>query len=501
MDLEKYASLDAVALAELVRQGDTTPHELAKLAAEAAARVNPTLNAIIELYGDRITAPASPNPEQPFAGVPMLVKDLSVTQKGRLHECGSQLLKGSVSSQDSELFKRFRKAGFNIIGRTTTPEFGWSASTECRLTGTTRNPWNVERSAGGSSGGSAAAIAAGVVPIAHGSDGSGSIRNPASWCGLVGLKTTRGRISTAPHVGMPPGGRPVSFVMSRSVRDSAAVLDAVHGNIGGDPFKIAPPPRPYIEEVGRPLKPLRIAVSSDPWNGKSLSSSIRMAFDDTVQLLAELGHELVEARPSLDWSPLVDAILDTVAAGIAYRVDAASNLMGRTPSRENLQHTTWATYQHGKSLSASRLLAAIEYLDQVSRTAGPFFTEFPILLTPTSIDVAPKHGTHNADRADLSAREWSEIIHSEDCFLLLANVTGQPAISLPLHETGDGLPVGMQLMSGLGDEAILFRLAGQLEASLPWHNRRPRIHAAAANVPKSNMEHPQKHDGTSSDRQ
>ena len=383
MTVDDYASLDGLSLAALVRDGEVSARELAELAFEAAGRVNSVLNAIIELHVDRLHAPDSRPAVQPFAGVPLLLKDLGVTEQGRLQECGCELLRGHVAARDSELVRRFGAAGFNLIGRTTTPELGWSAFTESRLTGTTCNPWDPTRSAGGSSGGSAAAVAAGVVPVAHGSDGSGSIRNPAGWCGLVGLKTSRGRISTAPAAGMPPGGRSVSHVVSRSLRDSAAVLDA------------------------------------------------------------------------------------------------AAEMMRRTPSLANLQPTTWITYQHGKSLSASRLLAAIDHLDKLSREAGPFFDGYPVLLTPTSIDVAPPHGTHDAARADLTVRGWSDIIHAEDCFLLLANVTGQPAVSLPLHHSADGLPIGMQLIARLGDEATLFQLGGQLERSLPWSARRPRIHAAA----------------------
>ena len=480
MSLGDYTSLDGLSLAAMVRGGDVTSNELAELAFRAARRVNPVLNAVIELHEDRRSAPGAPRAEQPFAGIPMLLKDLGVTERGRLHECGSELFRGQVAAQDSELVRRFRTAGFNLIGRTTTPELGWSASTECRLTGVTRNPWVPDRSAGGSSGGSAAAVAAGVVPVAHGSDGSGSIRNPAGWCGLVGLKTSRGRVSAAPAAGMPPGARSVNFVVSRSLRDSAAVLDAVQGAVSGDPFRIEPPVRPFLEDVTRPPRPLRIACTADPWNGRRVSAPVLAAYERTVRLLEELGHEVVDARPSLDWAPLVEAILDCVAAGLAYRVDAVARTMCRTPTPDNLQATTWATYQHGKSLSVGRLLAAIDHLDEVSRQAAPFFDAHQVLLTPTSVDIAPPHGTHDAARTDLAVRGWSEIIHTEDSFLLLANVTGQPAVSLPLHESSDGLPIGMQLMTKPGDESTLFRLGGQLERSMPWSARRPQIHAATA---------------------
>jgi amidase len=482
MTLDEYASLDAVALSDCVRRGDVSAAELAELATRSAHLLNPHLNAIIELYPERIASPEPTVSGQSFGGVPFLVKDLSITESGRLHECGSELLKGNVAQADSELVRKFRAAGLNILGRTTTPEFGWSASTECRLTGITRNPWNPGRSAGGSSGGSAAAVASGIVPAAHGSDGSGSIRNPAGWCGLVGLKTSRGRISSAPAVGMPPGGRPVSFVLTRSVRDSAAMLDAVHGNIDGDPFKVAPPSRPYFEEMLRPPGKLRIAYTCKPWNCASVSESVLHAFGETLGLLRELGHELTEVRPPMDWDSVVDSVLATGAAGIAHRVEWAAKALNRRPSPDNLQSTTWATYEHGKSLSASRLLDAIDYLDKVSRSIGVFLSEYSVLLTPTSTTEAPPHGTHDADRKDITTRQWSDTIHREDCFLLLANITGQPAISLPLQISANGLPIGMQFVGRMGDETTLFQLSAQLEALSPWQSRRPGLHVTNAAV-------------------
>ena len=480
MTLDEYASLDAVALSECVRRGDVRAAELAEFACRSAQLLNPHLNAIIELYPERLESPETPESGQPFGGVPFFLKDLSITESGRLHECGSELLKGNVAKSDSELVRKFKAAGLNILGRTTTPEFGWSASTECRLTGITRNPWDPKRSAGGSSGGSAAAVAAGIVPAAHGSDGSGSIRNPAGWCGLVGLKTSRGRISAAPAVGMPPGGRPVSFVLTRSVRDSAAMLDAVHGNIDGDPFRVAPPSRPYLAEMQHQPGRLRIAHTCKPWNGAPVSESVLQAFGETIGLLRELGHELTEVSPPIDWDAVVGSVLATGAAGIAHRVEWAAKALNRKPYPENLQNTTWVTYQHGKSLSAALLLDAIDYLDKVSRSIGAFLSEYAVLLTPTSTTEAPLHGTHHADQEGITTRQWSDIIHREDCFLLLANITGQPAISLPLHISANGLPIGMQFVGRMGDETTLFQLSAQLEALSPWQARRPGLHVANA---------------------
>lgn len=486
MNLEEYTSLDGLGLAERVRNGDATAQELAELAVTACARVNTAINAVIEIHADRVKDAAEGlDSSNPFVGVPFLLKDISLQEKGRLQEGGCELLKGNVAKQDSELVTRFRAAGFNLLGRTTTPELGWSASTECRLTGITRNPWDLSRSAGGSSGGAAAAVAAGIVPVAHASDGSGSIRSPASYCGLVGLKTSRGRISLAPAPGMTPGAMPVSFVVSRSLRDSAAVLDAVHGSIGGDPYSIRLPERPYLDELKRTPGRFCIACASSPWNGIEMSTDVGAAHEETVSLLSNLGHRVVDATPDIDWAWHLDLLTDLFAALIAHGVDAAAARLGRTPGSDNLQNIIWATYRHGKTISAQRLIEVTDQLDTISRAAAAFFDEYDLLLTPTSTDTAPEHGTHDPGRTDLNARQWTELIHGHDSFLPLANITGQPAITLPAALSKSALPIGAQLMARLGDEATLFAVGGQMERERPWAHWQPPIHASNAQPPQS----------------
>jgi len=479
MNFSDYAEHDALALAALVRSGEVSAAELSACAAEATARVNPALNAVREVYSDAVEAPDIAS-EGPFTGVPFLLKDLSATQAGRVCDSGSLMLKGHVATADSEIVRRMKASGLNLMGRTASPEFGWSASTESRLAGITRNPWNTERSAGGSSGGAAAAVASGIVPMAHASDGSGSIRNPAAWCGLVGLKPSRGRISSAPGIGMPPGGRPVQFVVSRTLRDSAAALDAWAGAVPGDPFAIAGLTTPCRTACTTPPGRLRIAVSTNAPNAKPVEAEVAAAVRETARRLSAMGHEVEEASPDYDWDRLVDAILTTAAAGIALRVDEIARDTGKAATPALLHHTTYETYRHGKTIPATELIAAMTHLDAVTRRVAPFFAAYDLFLTPTSLRTAPPHGTHDADTHGLRPRQWSDIIHTEDCFLLLANVTGQPAISLPLGQSADGLPIGVHLEAGFGREDLLFQVAGQLEAAMPWTSRRPPVHVTDA---------------------
>lgn len=478
MRVDEYGKLDGLAMSALVREKEVVGAELAELAANAYARINPSLNAIRELWTGGTVEIGETDFNAPFCGVPFLLKDLSATAKGQLHECGSLLLDGQVATSDSAFTAKCRLAGFNIVGRTASPEFGWSASTESRLSGTTRNPWNPERSAGGSSGGAAAAVAAGIVPVAHASDGSGSIRNPASWCGLVGLKPSRGRISNAPAMGMPPGGRPAQFIVSRSLRDTAASLDALAGSVPGDPFEIARPEQSFLAAMDYSRRRLRIAFATQAPSGGPVSADVVAATMRTVRALSEMGHQVEEARPIYDWDGLVDAVLDTASAGIARRIDLICAKKGIAPSADLIQHTTLAAYRYGKTLSAGDLIAAMEYLDKLSRDVASHFETFDVFLTPTSTRTAPPHLTHDADNATISAREWSDKIHAEDAFLLLANVTGHPAITLPLHQGDDNLPIGLHLEARCGAEAVLFSLAAELAEAFPWEHRYPPIHVA-----------------------
>jgi amidase len=479
MNLAEYAGFDGLGLAGLVHRGDVSAPELGRLALEAVARINPQLNAVLETFPDRVQRLESSAPGQgAFAGVPFLIKDLFLFEKGVACECGSALMQGFRADHDSELTSRFRQAGFVTVGRTAVPEMGYSSATSSRLHGLTRNPWNPDRISGGSSGGAAVAVASGIVPIAHGSDGGGSIRSPASFNGLVGLKPTRGRISEGPDAGDQLQGLGVNFVLTRTVRDCAAALDEVQGAAPGDPYVIAPPARPFLEEVGHPSGRLRIAVAPGTFSGTPVDAEVKAATARTARRLEAMGHVVEEAMPRFDWLPFVSAVNDLWTAHLARGCDVFGELLGRRPDESNLQRVTWACYRHGKSRSAGDLLAAIETFNFVSRRVGAFFQQYDLFVTPTCTRTAMAHAEFDMDRADMDALQWCQHCFSLEVFLVPFNVVGSPAVSLPLEQAADGAPIGIQFVGRFGDEATLFRIAAELERAVPWSSRRPPIHVA-----------------------
>jgi amidase len=474
MTLDEYVALDACGMADLVAKGEVHPREFAEAARAAIARANPQLNAVIEVFSD----PMPERVEGPLAGVPFLRKDLLLQEEGQLSECGSRLAAGLRCRYTSELALRHARAGLNTVGRTSTPELGFSVTTEPALTGATHNPWRLSYSAGGSSGGAAAAVASGMVPMAHASDGGGSIRIPAACCGLVGLKPTRGRISFGPGHASALLGLCIEHAVTRSVRDSAALLDATQGAAAGDPFVIAPPARPYAVEVGTPPGRLRIAWTRSSWTGAAVDQEVADAVERTAHLCDSLGHELTEAKPEIDMEAFDEGNLRIWTAAMAYAVDKISSSMGRKVSRETLEAATLACFEHGKGLSAADLLEAEDLHNKACRQAGAFFERYDVLLTPTiARRVAPlgelEGRSHSGD-----ARAWMLKIFAYAPFTALFNATGQPAISLPLHQDSSGLPIGMQFVGKFGAEDVLFRLAGSLEGAAPWRDRRPHMWAA-----------------------
>lgn len=461
---------DATALAELVRQGEVTPRELVL---EAIARIearNEALNAVVTPMFEAALARADgPLPDGPFRGVPFLLKDLGPAYAGVRMTSGSAFLADVVPDFTAELALRFERAGLVIVGKTNTPELGIVPTTESRLLGPCKNPWDLERSPGGSSGGSAAAVAAGFVPMAHANDGGGSIRIPASCCGVFGLKPTRARTPLGPKLGDAMSGLVCDHAVTRTVRDSAALLDAVDGPDPGGPYVAPPKARPFLAEVGAPPGRLRIARMAASPIGTPVAPECAQAVDDTARLCESLGHEVVDAAPVLDGFALLQSFMAVWTSGVAMTLEAYTRLRRRAPAPGELEPLTAMYAEMGQKVKAHEYLLAIAHLQQVTRTMAAFLEPYDVLLTPTLGDVPLPLGTlAGEDTSAASLRAASYVP-----FTPLANVTGLPAMSVPLAWTAAGLPVGSHFIGRRGDEATLFRLAAQLEEARPWAGRRP----------------------------
>jgi amidase len=474
MGFPDYAEYDGLGLAELVRDGQVTPTELTEAAIERIERHDGVLNAVVHRAFEETRRCASGQlPDGPFRGVPFLVKDLGCPVAGMPRTSGSRFLRDEVSGEDGELTRRYRAAGVVILGKTNTPELGITGTTESAHLGPCRNPWNPEHISGGSSGGAAAATAAGIVPLAHASDGLGSIRIPAACCGLFGLKTTRDRNPGGPH---DPGraiGMGVDHVVSRTVRDSAAMLDATGGPEPASPYAPPPKKRPYLDELAQPPGRLRIAFSGETPSGRPIHDDNRRALEETVRLLGELGHELVERDLGIDYRAFYRA------QGIVSAANAAANLVeltlrvGREPEQDELEPLTWAGIERGRRLSGERVMGAWRQLRVSGREILALFEDFDVYLTPVLGTPPPPIG--HIDPVHLDPREVGRRQARAFPFTPPFNVTGQPAMSVPLAWSEDGLPLGMQFAGRYADEATLFRLAAQLETAQPWSSRRPRI--------------------------
>jgi amidase len=490
MRLPEYDQLDALGLAALVARRQVTPAELLEAALERADARNPALNAIVARYDDEARARAAgPLPAGPLSGVPFLVKDLLAAWKGHPLTGSSRLLDGVLAEEDSETVRRLQAAGLVLFGQTNTPELGIMGTTEPAFRGPTRNPWDLTRSAGGSSGGSAAAVAARIVPAAHGNDAGGSLRIPASACGIFGLKPTRGRVSLAPRYGENQSGLTVEGVMTRSVRDAAALLDVLAGTAPGDPYGAPAPARPFFSEVGAPPGRLRVAVTTEPFFSRTTAPECRDATLEAARLLASLGHEVVEARPPLARDALVHAYVVALAAAVSAEVEAAARATGRKPGPENLEPETWALAAGGATLPARDLVLAEQEMQRWSRDLAAFFQDHDVLVTPTMAKPPLPIGALAAGAlerlglravARLRSRRLLERLFDEiggrafeaTGYTMAFNQAGVPAVSVPLAWSG-GLPIGVQLVARAGDEATLFRLSAQLEQARPWAGRLP----------------------------
>ncbi len=479
MDLDEYARHDATALAELVARKEISPRELAACAVAGVERVDPALNAVVELYAERARTMDETVPPGPFGGVPTMLKDLFHGEAGSVCENGSRLAPGWVTPADSEFTARIRAAGLVNLGRTTTSEFGIMGTTETLAAGRTCTPWSAAHIAGGSSGGAAAVVGAGIVPVASASDGGGSIRIPASACGVVGLKPSRGRVTWGPQIAEALSGWAVHFMVTRSVRDTAGLLDCLSGAAPGDPFVIAPPERPFRAEVGAPVGRLRVAWCSDPWSGDAVDPQVAAATAATAALLGELGHEVTAVHPAFAWEPFLKAMTDVWAADAAHTVDGLARTTGRVPGPDNLEGATLAAVEYGRTVSALQLVDGLDQANALARRMGTFFRQYDVLLTPTLGRLPPPLGSYDpaapTQLQDVFAT-WAAL----ESFLPVFNATGQPAISLPLQHSSEGLPIGVQLVGASGAEALLLRLAAQLEEAAPWSQRRPPLHVGTA---------------------
>jgi amidase len=474
------SAYDAIALASLVRKGEVTPLELVDAAIERIESVNGTLNAVVTPMFELARETAkSQLPDGPFKGVPFLLKDLQAAFKGVRMTAGSNYLKEFVPDHDSEIVARYKRAGLITIGKTNTPEFGILPTTEPRLFGPTRNPWDVSRTPGGSSGGSAAAVAAGIVPAAHANDGGGSIRIPASCCGVFGLKPTRGRNPLGPDFGDVFGGLVAEHAVTRSVRDSAALLDATSGMQAGDPYYAPPTPRPFLEEVGTPPGKLRIALLVSAPSGTNVDPDCIAAAQDAARLCADLGHEVEEGPTirelSIKPEMLVDAFMTHWAAGNAWLIDSLSFAVGRKPVEGDLEPLTQILIAMGHRRTAPSYLLAVQILQVYSRRIAALFEKYDVLLTPTLAEPPPLLGSFDAPPDDPTFPLRRSGLFCP--FTPLFNGTGQPAMSVPLYWNDAGLPIGSQFAGRFGDEATLFRLAAQLEEARPWSERRPPVSA------------------------
>jgi len=478
MRLDEYTQYDAIGLGELVRAGEVSPSELATACLQAVEHINPALNAVIETFPERAESPGHrPSTHAPFAGVPFLIKDIGATERGTRCEFGSRLAAGYVAPADSDLTRQWRAAGLIILGRTPIPELGFSCTTESVLYGPTRNPWDTTRMTGGSSGGAAAAVASGIVPIAHANDAGGSIRNPSSCCGLVGLKPSRGRTTAGPAAADMQCGLAIEHAVSRTLRDSAALLDATQGRGVGDPYTIDAPSRPYREELDAEPGRLRIAFTTENWTGDPVDAEYRSRVEETAELCESLGHQVEQARPEFDGEALARANIQVKAASNAVLIDELAAATGRVPSEETMETAILDAWRVGKALSATDFLAAQAVFNTVTRVVGQFFERHDVLLTPTTALPAQPLGTYNSNVPGMDIYEWGQHMYSFAAFTLIYNVTGLPAISLPLHMHSAGVPIGVQFGARFGGEATLLRLAAQLETACPWSDRKPAVWA------------------------
>ena len=470
----EFEDYDALGLAELVRRNQVTPDELLDCAIERVEARNPALNAVVmKLYEYGRKAIAAGLPQGPLRGVPFLMKDLTSPVEGVRMTRGSKFFADAPpAAADSEHVKRLKRAGLVIFGRTNTCEFGLSLTCEPQLYGPTRNPWDVTRISGGSSGGAAAAVAARILPLAHASDGFGSIRAPAACCGLVGLKPTRSRNTFAPYAGEGLGGVATEHAVSLTLRDSAALLDATRGAGPGDPYVAPLPARPYAEELRANAGSLRIAWTAAAPNGAKVDAECLRLLAETVKLCADLGHRVAERDPEVERDAIVPTFLALASANTIVNLSSHPSA-GRAAREGEVERITWLTAKMGEKVSGADYVRATQTAHRLGRQMAAFHADCDVLLTPGLASPAVKLGWLDMMMDDVEAY-WQRVFAFSP-FTVWFNLTGQPGLMLPLGQTPDGLPLAVQLVGRYGDEATLFRLGAQLEAARPWFGRKPAL--------------------------
>jgi amidase/6-aminohexanoate-cyclic-dimer hydrolase len=470
----EYDNYDGLGLGRLVRDGEISASDLLEEAIDRIERVNGELNAVVYKYYDEARAAIEAGlPDGAFRGVPFLLKDLHLFMKGAVSSNGSAMWRGNVADHDSTLVKRYRQAGLVTFGKTNSPELGLNPVTEPREFGPTRNPWNTNRTPGGSSGGAGAAVAAGVLPVAHASDGGGSIRIPASCCGLVGLKPSRGRIPFGPDKAEGWAGQSTSHVVSHSVRDTAAMLDATAGSEPGEAYSAPHYAGTFLGATQATPDALKIAVSYEKWGQGKYQPEALAGLEKTVTLLEGLGHRVEEARPDFDGEAAASHLFTIISVNTALIIRQRAAELGCTVDQLDMEDGTRFFMELGNAVSATDYTEAIQMNQRLGRLLGEFHQQYDVLLAPTlSSPPVPVGYISEAPPEEYTDRLFGYMGDTG-----LYNQTGQPSISLPLHWSKDKLPMGMMFTAAYGNDALLLQLARQLEESAPWSDRRPPLHA------------------------
>ena len=482
MNLAEYASYDALGLAELVAKKQVSPKELAQTAVAAKEKIDPAVRAVVELYFDRIDGLDEKTlGEGPFRGVPLLIKDVFGHEKGRKIEFGSRLCAGMTVEATTHFCDLLKASGVNILGRSAAPEYSMAATTESAMFGNTSNPWKQGYSAGGSTGGGQAAVTSGIVPIAHGSDIGGSIRIPASWCGGVGLKPSRMRISSGPMADEGGGGYSMNFVQTKTVRDAAAMLDCLAIPQPGDPFIIPKPEEPYTALAKKPAPRLKIGVVLDELVGIKVDPEVARAVAAAGETLAGMGHMVETASADMGGGDTLAALFEIFFFGFDARLDGYAKRSGRAPGPDTLEPVIYAAYRAAKDITPARFIAANAVANVARRKLGAFFGTYDVWLSPTTAGVAEPWGRYHLSKESVDWNSLIDELFRIPCqYTIPHNIMGTPAMSLPLAMHSSGVPIGVQIAAKPAADHLVLQLATVLEQEMPWQGRVPSLHVSRA---------------------